>query len=176
MKVFIDDMFSRIREDIELKIQLSILCLSLSLSIWQHCVLWQDCAPIRKMHTRTLAPLFLSSLASLYAALKSLTSLVAEPMDGVRQIPISLSLSRPKSTLCGIRIGTIWGDRLLWRAYCSPAAGIVSGIQWSGPVSATHPRPLLLVSRIVPPAHPYLTSIRISQACVSCQVLRSRRS
>jgi len=54
--------------------------------------------------------------------------------------------SRERGIMRHTRIGATWGDRLLWRAYCTPATGIVSGIQWPGPVSAKHPRLSLLVS------------------------------
>jgi len=74
---------------------------------------------IREMHVRTLALLCYfsdSSLASLCYA--KVTSLVAEPMRWGANPPslflsLSLSLLAEGLVLCDIRIGAIWGDRLL---------------------------------------------------------------
>lgn len=98
----------------------------------------------------------------------------------VNSISISLSLSlslfpspdRRARIMRHTRIGATWGDRLLWRTYCTPAAGIVPGIQWPGPVSAKHPR-LSLLARNRPSDGSPLSHLHLDlQACVSRQVFQ----
>jgi len=146
MRKFINDMLFRIREYQNIIVHpMFVIFLSLPL-LWQDYILWQNCAPIRKTHMYACLAISPTLFPCEFMLCNSdVTRCRNDGWDESPHLPplslfLSLSLSLPLS-LCswseGIMRNTrsaIRGDRLLWRAYCFPLAGIVSEIQWSGPV------------------------------------------